>query len=769
MKFCSVCHSCYDDEELCCNSDDHPLLIPSRIGRCDEIRGYLIENLLSLDTRSELYRARHLASGRSCLIKFIGSNSALAEQFLRDAETATTLIRANIADVYEAGRTSTDHVYIVSEDASGQTLRDILDGGTRPDLLRTIQIMSQAAEAVHALHLTGLYHLAIKPENILIANDNAGRTITRIQHIDLGGLVYRSIVSDKFTIDSAKYELRYFAPELFSNEAVSIKADIYALGVVLFELLTGHPPFDSASAAGIIERHRTEAPPEIVVDDFDLRMLVTHTLMESLNKHPQNRQSSANAFARQLRHIDQLATHVSTPPPATSAPPWPQPAPAIMQPVAISKRHIAHLVAAGESAVTDVDIETSFPTTTDPIQSATVTDLLPAVSAHSIEAAAARASFPPASSLTRFRRRTKRRHPKPVSISSAGLPPQKVETFDEKPPNLPAKRVEWSQPEDDIPSMDAVAAVLAESSQVTPALTNLASVTSATAKEQIRSSGFDVNSRSNPIKLEQPKSIEPKQAEVTASTSGVGPESRVLPRQADKRSALKAVPNPRIRKQTKTSINEPLPNKPATSVRRAAPAQLVFVPTLLGSARENLEVEHDPVVFKSYQPPKRLNPAGRNQKMIMVAGILVAASIFLFSTDSVWRQSRSLASSEQPSSETPVVKQQSVPPVVAAPAAEEKKRSSVTSDNLRITTNETEIPPPNRVAKKETAPPVKPKDHPAEAMVPSQKPSAVKTVANEALFKTQRIEIPQRGGAKPSISEVKKPAAPGRARVVSTP
>ena len=106
MKFCSVCHSCYDDEALCCNSDDHPLLIPSRIGRCDEVRGYLIENLLSLDTRSELYRARHLASGRSCLIKFIGSNSALAEQFLRDAETATTLIRANIADVYEAGRTS---------------------------------------------------------------------------------------------------------------------------------------------------------------------------------------------------------------------------------------------------------------------------------------------------------------------------------------------------------------------------------------------------------------------------------------------------------------------------------------------------------------------------------------------------------------------------------------------------------------------------------------------------------------------------------------
>src|SRR6185295_13301063 len=64
-------------------------------------------------------------------------------------------------------------------------------------------------------------------------------------------------------------------------------------------------------------------PPEIRIDDFELRMLVTHTLMESLRKLPEKRQSSANAFARQLRHIEQLSTHVSTPPPAGAVPPEP--------------------------------------------------------------------------------------------------------------------------------------------------------------------------------------------------------------------------------------------------------------------------------------------------------------------------------------------------------------------------------------------------------------------------------------------------------------
>jgi hypothetical protein len=86
-------------------------------------------------------------------------------------------------------------------------------------------------------------------------------------------------------------------------------------------MLAGAPPFDAPKASGLIEKHRHQRPAEIRIDNFDLRMLLTHTLSESLQKEPEKRHTTALAFARQLRHMDQLATHVSTPPPAIAVPP----------------------------------------------------------------------------------------------------------------------------------------------------------------------------------------------------------------------------------------------------------------------------------------------------------------------------------------------------------------------------------------------------------------------------------------------------------------
>ena len=103
------------------------------------------------------------------------------------------------------------------------------------------------------------------------------------------------------------------------------------MGIVLYEMLAGRPPFNAPTAAGLIEKHRNQRPPDIRIDNFDLRMLITHSLMESLSKRPEDRQSSANALARQLRHVVQLATHVSTPPPAGAASPWPQRSPAVLR------------------------------------------------------------------------------------------------------------------------------------------------------------------------------------------------------------------------------------------------------------------------------------------------------------------------------------------------------------------------------------------------------------------------------------------------------
>jgi serine/threonine protein kinase len=319
MKVCSDCQRCYDDSVVSCSESEHAELEEIRSGGPQMVAGYHLETLLGSGIKGETYRARRLDSGQPCLIKIVSANDEYKQKFLQDSQTATTLFNQSIVDIYESGSLENSDVFVVAEEPAGQTVRELLNNVGVPQLLTSIQVMRQAAEAVHALHLGGLIHRAIRPENIVLTNDAEQRLLVRIQNPDLGGVVEHSIVSNKFLIDSALDSLRYFAPEQFSG-GTTIKTDVYGLGIVLYEMLSGAPPFDADKASGLIDMHRNQRPPDVTIDNFDLRMLLIHTLMESLQKAPEKRQSSANAFARQLRHMEQLAMHSPTPPPASVAP-----------------------------------------------------------------------------------------------------------------------------------------------------------------------------------------------------------------------------------------------------------------------------------------------------------------------------------------------------------------------------------------------------------------------------------------------------------------
>lgn len=313
MKICSFCRRCCDDAAYTCTEDGHPLLSETIDGSPEMIGGYRLDFLLDSGVKGDTYRAHQTAFGRLCRITV--SRTSDATPFLSEAKLAASLFHPNLADVYEAGTLKTGECFVVSEDPEDETLRHRLQDRGPLALLDTIEIIRQAAEALYALHQSSLVHRALRPENIILGS---GDRTARIQNIDFAGVAERSIISNKFLIDSAIDSIRYFAPEQCAGEPVSEKTDIYSLGIILYEMLAGSPPFDAATAAGVIDKHRNHRPPDVRIDDFELRMLVTHTLMESLHKRPDKRQSSANAFARQLRHIEQLATHVSTPPPAVT-------------------------------------------------------------------------------------------------------------------------------------------------------------------------------------------------------------------------------------------------------------------------------------------------------------------------------------------------------------------------------------------------------------------------------------------------------------------
>jgi hypothetical protein len=322
-------------------------------------------------------------------------------------------------------------VFVVSEDTGNKTLRAFLDKKAVPELLTTIRIVRQAAEALHALHLAGLTHRAIRPENIVLQPDTNDGLLVKLQNIDFGGVAEHTTISNRFVIDSALDALRYYAPEQFAGKAANIKTDIYSLGIILYEMLAGQPPFDAPKAADLIEKHRNNAPPDIKIDDFELRMLITHTLTESLQKRPEVRQSSANAFARQLRHIEQLATHVSTPPPVVAV----KQTPRLVEPVIYQPPPVAAITPQKQAAAETLPQERP--------------ELQPAIGG------VLRDDVPNADHRSRLklhRRRTHVKNPTAASVPAATIVTSPVAS----PPQQPAAKIEWDIPEDDIPTMAEV-------------------------------------------------------------------------------------------------------------------------------------------------------------------------------------------------------------------------------------------------------------------------------------------------------------------------
>ena len=312
MQVCSVCSRCFSDAETRCVNEDHPPLTAIQGRRLDSVPGYQIETLLEGSGPGEQYSAKQTNSDAKCVITLVPLNGADANAFQNEASAAAAIFHPNITDIIESGVLESGDAYSVALHPETRNLRDLLNEGAVP-LLTTIQIIRETAEAVHALHSNGITHGAIRPTNVLVA-DAAMQHRVKLQNPDFAGALRHSIVSNKLTIDSSMEVIRYFAPEQFSPKTATPQTDVYSLGVVLFEMLSGKPPFEGETAAELIEKIRDGHPPDVEINNFDLRMLLTHALMQSLQKQPDLRQPTALAFARQIRHIEQLATHSTTPP-----------------------------------------------------------------------------------------------------------------------------------------------------------------------------------------------------------------------------------------------------------------------------------------------------------------------------------------------------------------------------------------------------------------------------------------------------------------------
>jgi serine/threonine protein kinase/DNA-binding winged helix-turn-helix (wHTH) protein len=265
-----------------------------------EVASYRIVRTLGRGGMSVVYLAEHDWLQRKVALKVLAPQLAdderFRERFVRESRLAASLDHPNVIPIYEAGASGGD-LFIAMRFVEGSDLRTLLheEGALEPE--RAIGILRQVASALDAAHEQGLVHRDVKPANVLLARPRSSEPVEHVYLSDFG-LTKRS-ASDSAVTGTGQFvgTLDYAAPEQFKGETPDAQTDVYSLGCVLFECLTGRPPFRSENDAGLMYAHLQQPPPPVTSERPDLPHEIDRVVGRAMAKSPDDRPRSAGELA----------------------------------------------------------------------------------------------------------------------------------------------------------------------------------------------------------------------------------------------------------------------------------------------------------------------------------------------------------------------------------------------------------------------------------------------------------------------------------------
>jgi len=265
---------------------------PSRIGR------YRILGELGRGAMGIVYEAVDDVLDRPVAIKTINMSADLAERadhearFMQEARAAGGLNHPNVVTVYDVGREQ-DVLYMAMELLDGEELRDVLGRGRMP-LPSAVEITAQVAEGLAFAHERGIVHRDVKPSNIMVLRDG------RAKIMDFG--IARVRTSEVKTQTGLRLgSPRYMSPEQVLGQPVDLRADIFALGVVLYEMLTGVPPFGGDEVQAIMYQVASFEPPAPSRLNPAVPTMLDLVVARAMAKDPARRYQDAAELAADLR------------------------------------------------------------------------------------------------------------------------------------------------------------------------------------------------------------------------------------------------------------------------------------------------------------------------------------------------------------------------------------------------------------------------------------------------------------------------------------
>ena len=275
----------------------------------DRLLGTLVAGRYRLEARigagalSVVYRARHVLIGREFAIKVLPlglpGRDGFRAWFLREARAANLVNHPNVVEIYDSGETDEGLVYLVMELLVGERLSDRIAGG--PLAAReSFSIVEQVASALSRAHQLGVVHRDLKPEHVFLVERGGRSGIVKLIDFGLARVDREGRLGPAGAILGTP---EYFAPEQARGEEAGPEADLYSLGIVLFEMLTGRLPFESDNPSRLAECHRSVPAPDPRLFRADLDPDAAAVTLRLLEKDPRRRYGDAHHVRDECRAV----------------------------------------------------------------------------------------------------------------------------------------------------------------------------------------------------------------------------------------------------------------------------------------------------------------------------------------------------------------------------------------------------------------------------------------------------------------------------------
>lgn len=253
----------------------------------DLVINYAIHGELGRGGMGVVYRATHRALDRTVALKVLSSQASdqsdVSRRFLAEAKMANRIAHPAVAAVLDAGVLPSGELYIAYEFVDGRTLSSVMERAGRLEPSRAAALLAKVFEGLEAIHAAGVVHRDFKPQNLIVTADE------QVKIIDFG--IARDLIDESVKTRTGIIlgTPAYMTPESISGGKIGPASDVYSLGVVLFEMLVGRPPFEAAVIHAVLGKHVGEPPPSLVALIPEVPAALNDLVAAMLAKDPATR------------------------------------------------------------------------------------------------------------------------------------------------------------------------------------------------------------------------------------------------------------------------------------------------------------------------------------------------------------------------------------------------------------------------------------------------------------------------------------------------